>query len=126
MVYLPRTTKKVSDNSKRRIKPKPLASLYLPIVRFLYRVYKRFVSPLFGDACRFYPYCSDYALEAIEKHGLIKGGLLAIWRLIRCNPLSEGGFDPVPDPKGAPCRTCHPSQEEKVKAHSEKRGKPLE
>ncbi|MGE5454427.1 MAG: membrane protein insertion efficiency factor YidD [Methylocystaceae bacterium] len=47
-------------------------------------------------SCRYYPSCSNYALEALEKHGLIKGCYLAVWRILRCNPWSQGGYDPVP------------------------------
>lgn len=63
---------------------------------WLLRGYKRFISPLFPPACRFYPTCSDYAYQAIDKHGLAKGGLLAIRRLLKCHPFHEGGYDPVP------------------------------
>lgn len=66
------------------------------IIRALHRWYKRWISPLLGDVCRFTPSCSDYALEAFEIHGLFRGGLLALKRIIRCNPLCEGGHDPVP------------------------------
>lgn len=62
----------------------------------LIRSYKRFISPVLPPSCRFYPSCSDYAYEAIDKHGLIKGGRLAIWRVLRCNPFCKGGIDPVP------------------------------
>ena len=62
----------------------------------LIRGYKRFLSPMLPPSCRFYPTCSDYAYEAIEKHGLLKGGRLAIWRVLRCNPFCKGGIDPVP------------------------------
>jgi len=68
--------------------------LTLPI-----RAYRRFVSPLLPHACRFYPSCSHYALEAIEKHGILRGGWLVAKRLLRCQPLCPGGFDPVPEPK---------------------------
>jgi uncharacterized protein len=62
----------------------------------LFRGYKRFVSPLMPPACRFYPTCSEYAAEAIETHGALKGTVLAASRLSRCHPWSAGGFDPVP------------------------------
>lgn len=63
--------------------------------------YKRFVSPLLPPACRFHPTCSEYAAEAVTTHGIVRGASLAAWRLLRCNPWSAGGFDPVP-PKAAP------------------------
>ena len=63
----------------------------------LIRFYRKHLSGLkAGPTCRFTPTCSQYALEAIEKYGAIKGGLMALWRIIRCNPLSKGGYDPVP------------------------------
>ncbi|MFA5675630.1 MAG: membrane protein insertion efficiency factor YidD [Christensenellales bacterium] len=58
--------------------------------------YKRAISPYTGQCCRFTPSCSDYALQAVEKHGAFKGAGLAVLRLVRCNPLCKGGFDPVP------------------------------
>lgn len=60
------------------------------------RAYKRVVSPLLPPACRFHPTCSAYAAEAVERHGVARGAVLASWRLLRCHPWSEGGFDPVP------------------------------
>jgi putative membrane protein insertion efficiency factor len=62
----------------------------------LVRLYQRFVSPLLPASCRFSPTCSEYAIDAIEIHGLTRGSLLAAWRIVRCNPWSRGGFDPVP------------------------------
>ena len=61
----------------------------------LINLYRRFVSPLLPPACRFLPSCSEYSAGAIERHGLLRGALLAAWRLLRCNPLSRGGVDPV-------------------------------
>jgi len=61
------------------------------------RAYKRFVSPMLPPACRFHPTCSVYAAEAVARHGVTRGGFLAIRRLARCHPFSAGGFDPVPE-----------------------------
>ncbi|MFV0421302.1 membrane protein insertion efficiency factor YidD [Oleidesulfovibrio sp.] len=61
------------------------------------RFYQRFISPLFPPSCRFVPSCSAYAAEALLRHGIIKGGALAFWRILRCNPLCAGGYDPVPE-----------------------------
>ncbi|MGZ3458763.1 MAG: membrane protein insertion efficiency factor YidD [Archangium sp.] len=70
----------------------PLAYLLaLPI-----RLYKRWLSPLLPPACRFHPTCSVYALEALRKHGALRGVRLILWRLLRCQPFHPGGFDPVP------------------------------
>lgn len=60
------------------------------------RAYKYLVSPWLGTRCRFYPSCSDYAVEALRKHGLLKGLRLAVWRVSRCHPWNDGGHDPVP------------------------------
>lgn len=58
--------------------------------------YKRAISPYLGNACRFTPTCSEYAIEAIGKYGALKGFGLAVWRILRCNPFCKGGYDPVP------------------------------
>ena len=60
------------------------------------RYYQKALSPLVPPSCRFYPTCSTYAAEAIEKHGFLRGSLLAVKRILRCNPLNPGGYDPVP------------------------------
>nr|MDW8081912.1 membrane protein insertion efficiency factor YidD [Candidatus Calescibacterium sp.] len=57
--------------------------------------YKRYLSPLLPQSCRFEPTCSEYAREALRKYGLWKGLLLSLWRMLRCNPYSRGGYDPV-------------------------------
>ncbi|MGI8406442.1 MAG: membrane protein insertion efficiency factor YidD [Thermomicrobiales bacterium] len=60
------------------------------------RFYRRGISPNLPPSCRFHPSCSEYAYEAIEKYGIIRGGRLAIWRILRCNPFGGKGWDPVP------------------------------
>jgi putative membrane protein insertion efficiency factor len=62
----------------------------------LLKLYKGLISPLFPPACRYVPSCSEYAAEAVASLGFFYGTRLALWRLLRCNPLSRGGFDPVP------------------------------
>jgi len=69
--------------------------LLLGLVRF----YRRAVSPVLSPRCRFEPCCSAYAEEAIQVHGAGRGGLLALWRLLRCQPFARGGIDPVPGPR---------------------------
>ena len=62
----------------------------------LVRFYRAFISPMKRPCCRYIPTCSQYALEALEKYGALKGGYLAFRRILRCNPLHKGGYDPVP------------------------------
>ena len=62
----------------------------------LIRLYQKYISPMKRTKCPYIPTCSQYGLEAIEKYGALKGGLLAAWRILRCNPFSHGGYDPVP------------------------------
>lgn len=68
---------------------------------FLIKQYQKIPGPWHG-ACKYYPTCSNYAIEAFELHGTIKGLILTIWRLLRCNPFSKGGIDLVPPPKKNP------------------------
>ncbi|HPQ94222.1 MAG: membrane protein insertion efficiency factor YidD [Thiothrix sp.] len=77
------------------------------LLKGMVRGYQLFFSPFLGNNCRFYPSCSHYMLEALEKHGALRGSWLGIRRILRCNPWHEGGLDPVPDP---PCcrRQNHP------------------
>lgn len=62
----------------------------------LVKAYQRILSPYLRPCCRFTPSCSRYAIEALEKHGALRGTGLAIWRVLRCNPFCKGGYDPVP------------------------------
>lgn len=64
---------------------------------WLIKMYKLYISPNLPPACRFVPTCSEYAYTAIERFGVIKGGALSLWRIIRCNPFCKGGYDPVPE-----------------------------
>ena len=67
----------------------------MQLALLILRFYKRWISPLLPSACRFYPTCSEYMMEAVEKHGLWRGLGLGLRRLSRCHPFHEGGFDPV-------------------------------
>ncbi len=62
----------------------------------LIRFYQHFLSAGWPGACRFQPTCSHYGYEAIDRHGVVHGGWLTLWRLVRCNPFTHGGYDPVP------------------------------
>ena len=63
------------------------------------RWYQRFISPLLGHNCRFVPTCSQYAIQALQVQGALKGTLLSVWRILRCNPWGGSGYDPVPPKK---------------------------
>ncbi len=64
---------------------------------FLIKLYKIFLSPVMGKNCRYYPTCSSYTMEAVKSFGAVKGCAMGGMRILRCNPFSKGGFDPVPD-----------------------------
>ncbi|MBE5848226.1 MAG: membrane protein insertion efficiency factor YidD [Lachnospiraceae bacterium] len=66
------------------------------ILIFIIQIYRKYISPMKSTKCPYFPSCSEYGLEAIQKYGAFKGGLLAAWRILRCNPFSKGGYDPVP------------------------------
>ena len=74
-----------------------LSRIPAEILIALLRGYKRVLSPLFLPSCRYTPTCSEYALEAVDRHGAVRGSVLAIWRLLRCHPFAHGGYDPVPN-----------------------------
>jgi putative membrane protein insertion efficiency factor len=59
------------------------------------RFYRRLISPALPPRCKYYPSCSEYAVQAVESYGILRGTVLAAWRLLRCNPFSHGGYDPV-------------------------------
>ena len=103
--------------------------------RFLLKLlaaYKRWLSPMLLPACRFTPSCSEYAAEAVSRHGALRGTLLAVWRLLRCHPLGGRGLDPVPEEfyhrglssridfaKRAVRKLSHPRAEAPAYAHRE-------
>ena len=63
---------------------------------WLIKFYRKYISPNTKPCCKYYPTCSAYSLEAIERFGAFKGSFLSLWRILRCNPFSKGGYDPVP------------------------------
>lgn len=69
-----------------------LKKILIALIKF----YRKYLSPMKTTKCPYYPTCSTYGLEAVEKYGAVKGGALALWRILRCNPFSKGGYDPVP------------------------------
>lgn len=66
------------------------------ILIYMINIYRKYISPLKRTKCPYIPTCSQYGIEAIEKYGALKGSFLTIWRILRCNPFSKGGYDPVP------------------------------
>lgn len=69
-----------------------MKKLFILLIKF----YQKYISPMKSTKCPYFPSCSAYAVEAITKYGAIKGGFLSVWRILRCNPFSKGGYDPVP------------------------------
>ncbi len=65
------------------------------VIAFI-KFYQKYISPLKRTKCPYFPTCSQYGIEAFERYGVFKGGLLTAWRIVRCNPFSRGGYDPVP------------------------------
>ncbi len=85
--------------SEPKLRDLPFTLFNFPrwVLLLLIRGYQKAISPaLPPDTCRFYPTCSHYGYQAIYKYGVLKGSVMAIWRLLRCNPFNPGGFDPVP------------------------------
>jgi len=81
-------------------------------IQFLLWGYKRLISPMLPHACRFVPTCSEYGMEAVERHGAMRGSLLAVGRLLRCHPFARAGYDPVPNDLGyTPTGHVHTRQE---------------
>ncbi|HIL15101.1 MAG TPA: membrane protein insertion efficiency factor YidD [Deltaproteobacteria bacterium] len=75
------------------------ARAFTAVPMLLIRIYQKYVSPLLPPSCRFHPSCSQYTLEAYQRHGLIRGTRLSLWRVCRCHPFHPGGMDPVPEPR---------------------------
>ncbi|QQP88668.1 membrane protein insertion efficiency factor YidD [Skermanella sp. TT6] len=88
------------------------------LLRALVRVYQWTLAPVLGNNCRFEPSCSNYALEALSKHGAVRGGLMAAWRILRCNPWGGAGWDPVPDAGNASARQADTGQATEHETHN--------
>ncbi len=80
----------------------------------LIRVYQYILSPVYGQTCKYYPSCSNYAIAALREYGPLRGTGMACWRIMRCNPFSHGGYDPVPERHD---RHQHVGSEDEVSAH---------
>lgn len=87
-----------------------------PFLRCLIAIYQQAISPFFGMCCRFYPSCSNYAMEAIDRHGVIKGVFLTIKRILKCHPYHGGGIDLVPEKKNS---SNGPKEQETSSSHQE-------
>jgi putative membrane protein insertion efficiency factor len=80
------------------------------VVQLALRGYKRWISPVLPPSCKYTPTCSEYAMEALERLGILRGGVMSVWRLLRCNPFSKGGYDPVREHRYTQ-KICHPDAE---------------
>jgi uncharacterized protein len=93
------TTHEIESPIEPRLRDLPKTFWNLPRIPLLalIRLYQMIISPTLPEGtCRFYPTCSHYGYQAIYKYGVVKGSLMAAWRVLRCNPFNQGGFDPVP------------------------------
>ena len=92
--YLPHD---YADEPRLRDLPRTWTNFPRIFLLFLIRLYQKVIAPgLPAGTCRFYPSCSHYGYQAVYRYGVLKGGLMAIWRVLRCNPFNPGGYDPVP------------------------------
>ncbi|GMV32185.1 MAG: putative membrane protein insertion efficiency factor [Anaerolineales bacterium] len=86
-----------SHEPRLRDMPRTIWNAPRIVVLGMIRLYQKLVSPgLPANTCRFYPSCSHYGYQSVYKYGVLKGSLMAVWRVLRCNPFNPGGFDPVP------------------------------
>jgi len=82
------------------------------------RTYKRLISPMLPAACRYVPTCSEYAIEAVERFGIVRGGAMATWRVLRCNPFVKGGVDPAEQHCGSETRDAASLHVEAAASHA--------
>ena len=90
------------------------------VMIWLVGLYRKYISPLKPPCCRFTPTCSAYAIEAFEKRGFFVGFALTVWRILRCNPFSKGGYDPVPEKKQRGKRNQRSAEDSTAKEKTEK------
>ena len=90
------------------------------VMIWLVRLYQKFISPLKPPSCRFTPTCSQYAIEAFKKRGFIMGLILTTYRILRCNPFSKGGYDPVPERRAPRKRKVRTERIETTEKEKEK------
>jgi hypothetical protein len=74
---------------------KKIKKIILNTIIFFIKTYKKILSPVLPNCCRFYPTCSEYSISALKKHGIIKGSILSCYRILRCNPFNKGGIDKI-------------------------------